>query len=409
MTQQGRFAVVVATVLLAAVATLALAFLHTVDAAAHHFDRAALSQAQFSDVLAIRAAAQAGDAGAVAGAVARYRAAILAEADMVEGADQRQELADASAMVRYASSSTRRLDALAHVVETAMMRERDETRQVASAMAELRRRARLYAILLATVAAAAAAIGAAGLLQANRRLAGAVDDRTRRLIAVDASRRLFFAKISHELRTPVTVMRGEAEVALASARGEAAPLAAALGEVVVQSEQLDRRIAELLALSQAEDGRLVLAEVSFDLAATVGRAVDRSHRHAASNGIRLVCDVLAPARVRGDPRWIEQALVAVIDNAVKFSAEDGQVDITLTTDHDVAAVRIDDRGIGALPDALPRLFDAYYQTDEGRARGGSGLGLALVRWVAERHGGDARAAARAGGGCAVTITLPIAA
>ncbi|WP_298091138.1 cell wall metabolism sensor histidine kinase WalK [uncultured Sphingomonas sp.] len=409
MTRRDGLPLAAAVALLASIATLAVLFLHTADRGAALFGRAALSQAQFGDVLAIHAAAQSGEAPALAAALARYRADIAAERRLVGAGGPHDERIDAAAMAALVGAQPPRLAGLSRLVALAAARERAEADVTARQMAALRSRSRGFALLLAACAALSALVGAAGLRLANRRLERAVADRTARLVGVDASRRLFFAKVSHELRTPVTVMRGEAEVALATGPGDAEVLGLALREVVMQSEQLDRRIGELLALSQADDGRLALNDVPLDLAAIVGSAVTRARRHAASHGVQLTTTAASGVAMRGDARWLEQALVAVIDNAIKFSGEGDVVDIGLTRHGASAQIGIADRGCGSLPDALPRLFDTYYQTDEGRARGGSGLGLALVRWVAERHGGTVRAAARDGGGCIVTLVLPVTA
>ncbi len=411
MTPFLRLATLAALLPISAIATLLLLFLGTVDRASDYFSRVSLSQSQFADLLAVRAAARAGDGAALDAALARYWAAVEAELPVLgraERADQHRERIDASEMASLATARPPRLEALARVIDAAAAREQAEARDTVAEMAALRARSRHYALLLAVVAAAAAMVGAVGLGLANRRLSRAVDDRTARLVAVDASRRLFFAKVSHELRTPVTVMRGEAEVALATAR-QADELGAALLEVVAQSEQLDRRIGELLALSQAEDGRPSLDRLPVDLASVVAGAVARSGRYAAVNGVALALDPPPAVPIVGDARWLEQALVAVIDNAVKFSKSGGTIDVGLSVRDGAARVSVADRGVGVLPTALPRLFDAYYQADEGRARGGSGLGLALVRWIAEQHGGIADAAARDGGGCVVSLRLPIAA
>ena len=410
VTRRDWLPLTAALALLGSIATLAALFLHTADRGATLFDRAALSQAQFGDVLAIHAAAQAGDATAIAAMLARYRADIAAETQLIGAGGQHDERREAAAMAALATAQPPRLAALSRLVAVAAAREHAEAEVTARQMAALRSRSRGFALLLAACAALSALVGAGGLRLANRRLERAVADRTARLVGVDASRRLFFAKVSHELRTPVTVIRGEAEVALATGADDTAALALALREVVMQSEQLDRRIGELLALSQADDGRLTLDDAPLDLADIVARAVARSERHAASHGVRLAADTTTNAPVRGDARWLEQALVAVIDNAIKFSGQGEVVAVALARRGGIAEIAIADRGCGSLPDALPRLFDAYYQTDEGRARGGNGLGLALVRWVAERHGGTARAAARdGGGGCVVTLALPVAA
>jgi signal transduction histidine kinase len=115
-----------------------------------------------------------------------------------------------------------------------------------------------------------------------------------------------------------------------------------------------------------------------------------------------------PVAFLGDARWLQQALVAVLDNAIKFSPAGGTVSLRVTMDGG-AAIAIRDEGSGIAAAELPRIFDAYYQTEAGRERGGTGLGLALARWVIERHGGSIRAENEPKGGCVMTIILPPAA
>ena len=115
----------------------------------------------------------------------------------------------------------------------------------------------------------------------------------------------------------------------------------------------------------------------------------------------------APVLVQADARWLEQALLAVIDNGLKFSDPDGVLALALAVTADEAVVTIADDGPGILPTELPRVFDAYYQAEAGRARGGTGLGLALARWVAEQHGGRIYAENGAAGSARIVLTLPV--
>ena len=400
-----------AALMLVLVSTPAFLLLRTTQAASDHFDRAAISQAQLADALMIHAAIAAGDGVRLRSALALYRADIAAETRLLGEAArsaQDEEEAEVAAMAAMVRADPPRRAALARLADAAAARERREVQAIANAMGRLRARTRWYALLLAAIAILAAMIGATALVAANRRLTRAVDDRTRRLVAIDAARRLFFAKVSHELRTPVTVLRGEAEVALTTAASDPSALADALGEVVVQSEQLDRRIGELLALSRADDGQIAIEMLPVDLVALADRAVAAAARHARSNAVELVRRGAEAIVVRGDARWLEQAMVAAIDNAVKFSSAGATVELIVAQHGATGTIAVADRGIGMPATALPQIFDAYYQAPEGRARGGTGLGLALVRWVAERHGGTAAAAPREGGGCVVTVTLPIA-
>lgn len=409
--QKAIAALIVAAVTVVCIAALGAMFLLSVDRAATHFARAAVSQAQFSEVLAVREAARAEDPKRLRVALDRYRATNHAEwalLSVAERAEQGAERSDARWL--EAASKGGQGVALDRLIDRIAQREQAEAADTARKMAELRRNARLLATLLAGCAMMLAVIGGLILATANRRLARAVAARTAQIAAVDASRRLFFAKVSHELKTPVTIMRGEAEVALATGAESSTILTAALREVIAHSELLDRRVEELLALSQADDGQLSLMRSPIELGTVIRAAAARVARHAASNNIDLRLTVDAPIALQGDARWLEQAVVAVLDNAIKFSPEQAGVDVNVTRrDHGDAIVTIADRGSGVARESLPKLFDAYYQTDEGRARGGSGLGLALSRWIVEQHGGAASASQREGGGSLVTLTLPVAA
>lgn len=396
--------------LIVSIAALAILFLYAVDRGALYFARAAASQDQFAQVLAMREASRSGDVVRQQSALARYRDSIAAEEQLLsskERAAQASERADYRAL---ASAMAAPGPAFEQIVERIGRRERSEAAESAGRMANLHRNTRLLAMLLAGSAILSAVIGGIGLASANRRLAKAVTARTAQIAAVDASRRLFYAKISHELKTPVTIVRGEAEVALATGRDDPLVLAAALREVVAHAELLTRRVEELLALSQAEDGRLDLAQDPLNLTDVAFNAVAQVERYAHSNRVTLEVAASDEITMNGDARWLAQAVVAVLDNAIKFSPEDSLIRLeVMRTEPTQAVVRIEDRGPGVARGSLPQLFDAYYQTEEGRLRGGNGLGLALASWVVEQHGGTVDAAIREGGGCVVTLKFPVAA
>ena len=108
-----------------------------------------------------------------------------------------------------------------------------------------------------------------------------------------------------------------------------------------------------------------------------------------------------------DARWLGQALLAVVDNGLKFSDPGGRLGLSLAMAGGRAILAVADDGPGIVPAELPRIFDAYYQAEAGRGRGGTGLGLALARWVAEQHGGWIRAENRPDGGCRVVLGLEL--
>lgn len=226
---------------------------------------------------------------------------------------------------------------------------------------------------------------------------------------VDGRRRLFLSKVSHELRTPVTVMRGEAEVALRRP-DDRAGLEDALIHIVDSSHFLHRRLDDLLALAQAQDGALSIQPQLVDLTAILQDAHAMTGPFAAASGIDLHLEHIPEnVTVMGDPDRLRQALVAVIDNGIKFSPPSGAIHLNLHTMKGAAHIAISDEGPGVPEADVQRIFDPYFRSATGRSRNGTGLGLALARWILERHDGRIAAANRpAQEGLCVSMTLPVA-
>jgi len=255
------------------------------------------------------------------------------------------------------------------------------------------------------------------LEQANSRLEATVVQRTRELEAkteqlarIDRSRKLFFAKVSHELRTPVTVLLGEAGLALRQRSPDIEALREALRLIRAHGAVMQRRLDDMLLLAQSEEGRLALRFAPFDVSRALREALDLAGAFARASGVVLAGEGLDDALcVSGDESWLRQGILALIDNAVKFSPDQGAVTVALHREGNCALLSVSDQGPGAPNDALERLFDPYYQSDEGQRRGGSGLGLAVARWIAEQHGGAIFAENRPEGGLKVTLRLPVSA
>ena len=247
------------------------------------------------------------------------------------------------------------------------------------------------------------------LSDTNLDLERQVAERTQRLEDVDSARRLFLSRVSHELRTPATVVRGEAEVALRDPKADAARLRDALEHVVANGAFLQRRLDDLLALARSEDGRLSIRREPVDLT-VIGRevaALAESYVRSSDVTLELAVAEGGGLRVIGDASWLQQALLALLDNAAKFGAG-GRVRLALTREGEAAVFTVADQGGGVAAADLPHLFDSYYQTDRGRERGGAGLGLSVARWVAEQHGGAIAARSPDGEGLTIEIRLPIA-
>jgi len=240
-----------------------------------------------------------------------------------------------------------------------------------------------------------AAIALAAFL--GRRAAGrfvAVLDRLER--SQDEQRQLV-ADASHELRTPVTALRTNAELLLEREDLPPARRRALLADVVDQTEELSALVADLIELARGDQPVAETEDVRLD--ALVAEAIARAQRHAPT--VRFEADLDAVA-VDGVPDRLARAVNNLLDNAAKFSPPDGEVAVTLRG----GTLTVRDHGPGVPAADLPHIFDRFFRAGNARTTTGSGLGLAIVRQVADRHGGDVGAAPAPGGGLLVTLTLP---
>ncbi len=252
------------------------------------------------------------------------------------------------------------------------------------------------------------------LKQSNDALEATVEERTwqlqekaARLAEIDRSRRLFFAKIGHELRTPLTVLIGEADVALKRQNAEADTLRQALLHITASGNYLKRRIVDLMALARSEDGKLHLTRKPVALGPMLDELLEIARGYARSNDVELEVDLQAGnINCMGDPEWLSQAVLALIDNAIKFSAPGAIVRVGLRAHEGGATITVDDCGPGVPPQDLANLFDPYFQSARGRTQSGAGLGLAVAKWVADQHGGEIEALNIAPKGLRVVLRLP---
>jgi signal transduction histidine kinase len=219
--------------------------------------------------------------------------------------------------------------------------------------------------------------------------------------------RAFVADASHELRSPLTMLRAELEL-IARDQPRGADLQAAAASAVEETERLTRLADDLLLLSRADHQRFALRRSARSAAALVDAAVARARRRASSSG---VCITAAGASDRPllmvDPDRLDQALDNMVDNALTYAASE----VEITTDAAGSAVEIHvlDDGPGFPSEFLPRAWERFSRADAARTDGGAGLGLSIIRTIAELHGGSAGAANRPGGGADVWISLPGAA
>ena len=217
----------------------------------------------------------------------------------------------------------------------------------------------------------------------------------------------FSADIAHELRTPVTNLTTQTQVALSKPRP-----AAAYQEVLYlnleELERMGRMIGDMLFLAQADHRLVRPGQVEVDLAAEVQALFDYFEALAEEQGIGLALTGTAPA-VRGDPLMLRRALSNLISNALHHTPSGQAVTVRLTEQPGGVEVQVENTGPDIAPEHLPRLFDRFYRVDPARQHrsAGSGLGLALVKSIAEAHGGSVGVSSVRGLTC-FTLRLPLA-
>ncbi|MEQ1909520.1 MAG: HAMP domain-containing sensor histidine kinase, partial [Vicinamibacterales bacterium] len=211
--------------------------------------------------------------------------------------------------------------------------------------------------------------------------------------------------VSHDLRTPLTHLRGTAELALASPP-DGARDREALADCVEESDRVLVMLNTLMDISEAESGAMLLRRELCDLSDLVRRALDLYHEVADAKGVSLEAGALSAVQVLADPVRIQQVAANLIDNAVKYTPEGGRVTVDVDTVGDVAVLRVRDTGQGIAASELPRIWDRLFRGDRSRHERGLGLGLSLVRAIVVAHGGTVDVTSSLGHGSTFTVTLP---
>ncbi|HBA88121.1 MAG TPA: PAS domain-containing sensor histidine kinase [Geobacter sp.] len=203
-------------------------------------------------------------------------------------------------------------------------------------------------------------------------------------------RRDFVANVSHELRTPVTIIKGYAETLLGGALENPEQAARFVNIVYSHADRLASLIGDLLTLSQLESGTIALESRSVSLHDMAEHVVALLEQKIRERGISVDISGLsrAPA-VLGDPGRLEQVLVNLVDNAVKYTAAGGSITFSASAEGDRVTVAVKDTGIGIPARDLPRIFERFYRVDTARSReeGGTGLGLSIVKHIVQLLGG----------------------
>ena len=211
--------------------------------------------------------------------------------------------------------------------------------------------------------------------------------------------------VSHDLRTPLTHLRGTAELALASPPDSTRDREA-LADCVEETDRVLVMLNTLMDISEAESGAMLLRREACDLRDIVMRALDLYHEVADAKGVQLDAEAAEPVPVFADPVRIQQVAANLIDNAVKYTPPGGRVTVHAEAVGGRAVLRVRDSGQGIPASELPRIWDRLFRGDRSRHERGLGLGLSLVKAVVHAHGGTVDVSSRMGEGSTFTVTLP---
>ncbi|HEY3756530.1 MAG TPA: ATP-binding protein [Opitutaceae bacterium] len=240
------------------------------------------------------------------------------------------------------------------------------------------------------------------------RLADALNRMITRLDEAFQHSKRFVADASHELRTPLTVLRAELEQLQAEPSTSPA-LADRLGSLLEETVRLGKIVERLFALSRLDAGEAQAESVGFDLGALAAGTADQMRLLAEDRQIELSVST-EPVVVRGDRARIKQVVVNLLDNAIKYTADAGKVEIRAFVQTPWAILEVSDTGIGISAEALPHIFERFYRADPARSQGpeGAGLGLAIVESICTAHGGQVEAHSTPGRGSRFRVQLPLA-
>jgi len=240
-------------------------------------------------------------------------------------------------------------------------------------------------------------------------LANAINSMLDRIDEAYTSQVRFVSDASHELRTPIAVVQGYANLLDRWGKNDPETMQEAIDAIKSESENMKDLVEQLLFLARGDNETLQLYMEVFDCGELVEeilqetQMIDGHHRFWMKEGISGL--------INADRQLMKQAIRILVDNSIKYTPQDGEIVVSVNADNKekgFVRISVQDNGIGIDPDNLPYIFDRFYRSDESRARktGGSGLGLAIMKWIIDRHAGTIEVISRKDIGTRTTIVMP---
>jgi len=219
----------------------------------------------------------------------------------------------------------------------------------------------------------------------------------------------FTADASHELRSPVSLIRTEAELALRRSRGEA-EYKESLRHILLEAERTTDLLEQLLALARADSGRETLRLQPVDLGQTLRSVVDGWHQVATIRSLEFSTNLnVSELFVLGDETLLRRLVDILLDNAFKYTSAPGSVCLSLALKGESSVITVQDSGVGIAEEEQSKIFERFYRIDKARSRvqGGAGLGLAIAQWIVTQHGGSIAVESRSSDGATFRVVLPL--
>ncbi len=218
----------------------------------------------------------------------------------------------------------------------------------------------------------------------------------------------FSADASHELRTPLTVLQLELEGIAQNHRWDAS-LRDQIGSALEETHRMSRIVESLLAISRLDAGEAKMDKTRLDLGELVASTADEMRLLAEEKSIGLRTHVATGIQVEGDRTRLQQVIVNLIDNAIKYTQQGGKVEISVGGEGNTAVLEVSDNGPGIPSHALPHVFERFYRTDKARSRasGGAGLGLSIVKAICAAHNAEVKVSSEEGRGSRFRVELPL--
>ena len=226
-----------------------------------------------------------------------------------------------------------------------------------------------------------------------------------RLGSALSTQRQFMADASHELRTPISIIRTAADVTLSQPARDEGEYREALAAVAQQASRLTRLVGDMLVLARADGGGYPMVVASVDMAALVSECVRELAARADDKDI-TVRTSLEPVTLKGDEAMLRRMFCNLLGNALTYTPRGGAVQVSLAREDDGVVLRVADTGPGIPLEDRERVFERFVRLDPARGAGGAGLGLAIARWVAEAHGGRVRIVSSGSDGSIFAANLP---